>query len=278
MRQPPFESRESGPAFNFSEFELLGKRPRQEDAHGIREIETESGPALLCAVADGHGQIGQAASTAAVKLLFEMTAGVARIDEDWLRRAFARAHEETAELGEHGGTTLTAALLERGAVTLAWVGNSQARVFSSDDRILHTLALPHEFGAHAGERDRLTGERALIVDPRKPYQRPARRGHIVGESGGFIEVSRTLGDEAMGPHVLHVPEIKHAILTPDEKFLLIGTDGFWSAVAHASKRRKIENLLASSQNAAEAAEKIRRQLSAWDLDDNTTLQVIGLRH
>lgn len=277
MPRSPFETRESGPAFGLSELELLGKRPRQEDAHGARRIETGSGPALLCAVADGHGAIGQEASAAAVRTLFEMALGEKRIDEDFLRRVFARAHEELAELGADGGTTLTAALVERGAILLAWVGNSQARVFSADDRTLHTLTLPHEFGSHAAERDRLTRERALIVDPSKPYRRTTRRGYIVGEAGGYIEVSRALGDENMGRHILHAPETKRAILTPEEKFLLIGTDGFWGALAHASRRHKIEALLASSQDPDEAISKIRRQLSVWSLDDNTTLQIVDLR-
>lgn len=275
MRQPPFESRESGPAFKFAALELLGRRRQQEDAHDVRQVETESGPALLCAVADGHGEIGQEAAREAIRTIFEGTAD--RIDEASLQKKFARIHDELASRGESGGTTLTVALVERDAILLAWVGNSQARTFSADDGTLHTLTLPHEFGAHAAERERLAKERAIIINPRKPYLRNPRRGYIAGPEGGYIEVSRALGDENMGPSILHTPETKHVILTPDEKFLLIGTDGFWGALTHESKRHKIEALLAASTNPADAIEKIRIQISLWGLDDNTTLEIISLR-
>ncbi|MBI5655110.1 protein serine/threonine phosphatase 2C family protein [Candidatus Uhrbacteria bacterium] len=273
--RPPFESRERRPVFPVAAFELLGKRSSQQDFNGHVVFEKDGKPCLAVAVADGHGTIGGYAARHAV------TTVLGRIKENGtsleaLEHTFAEIHDSITEQNVFGGTTLTAVILEQGLITIAWAGNSQARVFSADDSSFHTLTLPHEYGAHPGETDRLMGQHAIIVDPRHPYARPKKRGHIGIPGGGHIEVSRALGDPETEPFVLHEPELKTVVATPDERFLVVATDGFWQSIDKRGRRKAVERILAESQDAQEASRRVKSLLDKIMPDDNTTVVIVDL--
>lgn len=276
MPHPPFEPRERRPVFPIAAFELLGKRSSQQDFNGQVVFEKDGKPCLAVAVADGHGTIGGYAARHAV------TTVLGRIKEygisnQVLEDAFADIHDSITEQNVFGGTTLTAVVVEGGMITIAWAGNSQARVFSADDASFHTLTLPHEYGSHPGETDRLMGQHAIIVDPRHPYARPKKRGHIGIPGGGHIEVSRALGDPETEPFVLHEPEIKTAVTTPDERFLIVATDGFWQSIDKRGRRKAVERILAESQDAQEAGRRVKSLLEKINPDDNTTVVIMDLK-
>ncbi len=276
LSQPPFESREKERFFPVSTIELIGKRSRQEDVSGTLEFDKDGNRQLAVAVADGHGSIGKyAATTAIAEILKDIRKNGA--DDQTLEDAFARIHEAVIKMNVFGGTTLSAALVKPGLITLAWVGNSQARLFSADDSTLHTLTLPHEYGAHPEETDRLVKQHVMVVDPRHPYTRPKKHGHIAIPGGGRIEVSRSLGDPDFEPLVLHEPEIKTVVPAPEDRYLIMASDGLWQCIDRHSRRKKVEQVLSEAKDTEEAKTKIEALLAKWKPDDNTTVVIVGLK-
>lgn len=276
LSQPPFESRELKRLFPVSTIELIGKRSRQEDGSGTVEFDKDGNRLLAAAVADGHGSIGKhAAKTAVAEILKSLQEHGA--DDQSLEEAFARIHETVIKMNVFGGTTLSAALVKPGLITLAWVGNSQARLFSADDDTLHTLTLPHEYGAHPDETDRLVKQHVMVVDPKHPYARPKKHGHIAIPGGGRIEVSRSLGDPDFEPLVLHEPEIKTVVPTPADRYLVMASDGLWQCIDRHSRRKKVEQALAEAKDTEEAKTKIESLLAKWQPDDNTTVVIVDIK-
>lgn len=278
------KSKEQGPQ-RVETISLIGGRSEQQDACGIKRIRTYGRDLLGVAVADGHGKQGDVMAQSAVSHILQAAERTKALDADALKKIFLDAHAELVNLENEdpsNGATATAVFLEKNVAHIGWVGNSQARTFSTDGT-LHTLTLPHEYGVHPDETKRLD-ENHIRIRPFKlsteggygmaPQPTP-KRGYIQ-TVGGLIEVSRALGDEHMDPVVLHEPETKDVVFSPDERFLVIATDGLWKKLERKAMRHKIEKLFAKAGNARTAQFLVEGQLRKWKLDDNTTIVIIDL--
>ncbi len=265
---------------------LIGGRSEQQDAFGVKRIQTQGRDFLCVVVADGHGANGEVAARSAVSHILTGAERIKTLDANALAHLFHTAHQDIVVSCPEGGSTATAVFLARGNVaTIGWVGNCQARVFSKDNT-LHTLTLPHEYGVHPDETKRLDANRIHI----SPFTRTSeeggygiapqpspKRGYLQTK-GGFIEVSRSLGDEGMGQIVLHEPEFKQIVYSQNERFLIVATDGLWKKLERKKMRQTIEKLLAQATNARMAQVLVEGQLRKWKLKDNTTVVIVELAH
>lgn len=265
---------EREPPLRFAAIEVLGSRKEQQDAHAVRRFERPSGPIDLIVVADGHGGKGRAAArivTDIIPLSFDERG---TFNESGMRTAFKDAHLAVGEETESDGATATAALIRGRRALIGWAGNSQAGVFAPEG--LRTLTTPHEYGEHAGESDRLTEMGALIASP--SLMRPTtkrRKGYVVHE-GKYLEVTRSVGDMDMGPYVVHEPEVAFVSFDPSDRFLLVGSDGFWNLVGDDARRSEAENALRQAADPDDAKKRLAPLIDAWGPDDNTTVVIAEL--
>ncbi|MFH1405281.1 MAG: PP2C family protein-serine/threonine phosphatase [Patescibacteria group bacterium] len=241
----------------------------QQDAWGTREFETAYRKVVVIVVADGHAPKGDKASKAAVDELLKVD------NPDEVQGAFTNAHERVVKAAPEAGTTATLVLIREGDLLVAYVGDCEVRLAKQDGH-LSTLTIPHQYGVHSGETTRLYNAGAYIDSGTKGLDNPVAKGRIAID-GQTLEPSRVLGDVDFEPYVSHEPEIIETELTGDDKYALVGSDGFWKIVSgNSKKRKKIQKALAESRSASEAKEKIEQMLARWKLFDNTTLVIVEL--
>lgn len=264
---------EREPPLRYASIEALGSRKEQQDAHAVRRFERPSGPVDLVVVADGHGGKGRAAARIVadiIPLSFEERGG---FNESGLRAAFKDAHLAVVEETESDGATATAVLVGKRKALVGWAGNCQAGAFS--DGGLRTLIVPHEYGEHAGESERLTEMGALVASPSMMRPTTRRKGYVVHE-GKYLEVTRSVGDADMDPFVLHEPEIARVTFGPDDRFLIVASDGFWNLVRDDARRTEAQEALRESTDPEDAKRRLASLIDGWKPDDNTTVVIVEI--
>jgi serine/threonine protein phosphatase PrpC len=268
------EPREQEPKAKIATIELRGQRAEQQDAHASFESEHNGVTRFTFAVADGHGTGGdKVAKYAATRIVHDL-AEEPKLDAPTIRERFADLQAAIVNDHRNNGATLTVAIREGDKLTTAYVGDSEAWMFA--DGKMKRRTVPHRFKDHAHETDRL--ERSpvriengyIVVSSTLPYASE--------ESAKRIQVTRSLGDEDFEPYLSHEPQIETITLKGNEKFLLIGSDGFWNAATLRSRsRHAIEHALATSETAELAQQKIASILSRREIHDNATVMIIELR-
>jgi serine/threonine protein phosphatase PrpC len=257
---PPDENPRTGQVPGIAVLELKGSRQDQQDSHGFAEFENEGDTRLVLVVADGHGTGGDRAAELAVSRSLKATR-TASVNANELREIFRSIHEEICAQFPHAGSTLTIAVRQGDELNIAHAGDCEVWVLKSEE--LRCLAIPHRHKEHPAETKRLDRMNA-----------PVENGYISISNVGFIQVSRSLGDSQFEPFLLHEPELQTLSLSGKERFLLLGSDGFWNAaVGTQKKRRDLEHALCASGNSAEVKENMLKSLSREILPDNTTLLV-----
>lgn len=122
----------------------------------------------------------------------------------------------------HCGTTATTVLLRDSEIVVSWVGHTMAVLYSSRGSGLGGLLDEPLITSHlptGSEKERIEGQ-----------------GGIVANIGGINRVqsrlciSRSFGDAAIKQYVPADPQTHRHIINRKERFLVIGSDAFWSAV------------------------------------------------
>jgi serine/threonine protein phosphatase PrpC len=239
-----------------------------EDGLRVRRL-VIGGDAVLCAVlADGHG--GHEAALFVVDHLIEFLGEESHNDasahglSQASERAFARLHALLLADDRHtAGTTATLCLLNetRGEITTAHVGDSAALLVSANRA--NTYEHAHE---HAAIPDAatplatspLTSEHCLVdsVDERRRVSAlGAKLGHLHGRLRAFpggVHCARAIGDRDCRAFVSPVPDIKVTPVPEGSAFVLIASDGVWSAL----RREKVVKLALTAHDENQAAEQI----------------------
>ncbi|GAV74091.1 PP2C domain-containing protein, partial [Cephalotus follicularis] len=94
-----------------------------------------------------------------------------------------------------------------------------------------------------------------------------------GDSGFWFPVTRSIGDDDLKPAVTAVPEITETILSAEDEFLVMASDGLWDVVSNAEvvnimRDTVKEPAMCSKRLATEAAERGSK--------DNITVIVVFL--
>lgn len=260
--------------------QLLGRRSAQQDRFSAGPFANERDEeGILVIVADGHADQGHHAAELALDRVRSGLLEASDRGVETFTGAFRGAHDMLLRKDVRAGTTLTCVSLHPDKLVTAWVGNTEARVVTADGE-LKTLAIPHEYGVHKGETARLDALGARIGGFAEPREdgRP-RRGHVVidGERGEtWLECTRVIGDPEFDAYVLHDPEVVERAHAPDDRWLIVATDGLWHAAKRTHKRRLIGETVAGCLSAEEAAAKLERLVIGWRPQDNVTYVIVDL--
>ncbi len=228
-------------------YQILGRRSEQQDRYSIQSIPTPSGPVILIAVYDGHGDHGafvaQAAATHIPKLLTEALSGVSRVTATHiataLRNAFIAFDNELAsnDKAVDSGTTAVCVIITPMHYITANVGDSRAVLLrrrvgttilaqlaakgASKSSASLTLTTDHD-SANASEVARATVAGATMDSEYFEY------------NDGGLQVSRAFGDYEMKmgapPVVLAVPSIRVVRRSPEDVYLWLFSDGVVEAL------------------------------------------------
>ncbi|MEI7741611.1 MAG: PP2C family serine/threonine-protein phosphatase [bacterium] len=252
---------------------LRGERAEQQDIHASRESIIKGIKRSVYAVADGRGPKGEKAAAFAVKAAVNDLSAEPRLDAPAIREQFLLIHDAVSKLADKSGTTLSVAIVEDHKLTTAFVGDSEVWILKDGE--LRRRTAPHRYGEHKKETARLERTAAnirggyLIANISSP--------NVSDEAPAKIKLTRALGNEEFDPYLSHEPEIETVKLTGGEKFLLIGTNGFWDAATLNSKsHHAVEHALVASETAEEARKKISSILSRRNIPDNATVMIIKL--
>lgn len=252
-------------------FELLGNRKEQQDAHGHKIVIMKDASVGLYAVADGHGKDGSRLAREAVEALLQIETSFAD-DRTFLLSQFEHASGRLSK--ETSGTTASMAIRRKDHVTIGYLGDSEVRLVKKDGH-LQTLTIPHQYGIHGGETERLDEAGAEIYGTAIHEDGRIKKGVIVSGSR-YLEPTRVFGDKLFAGKALSEPEIIEVTIDAQDRFLVLATDGLWKKLSDSSKRKKIERILASASDAQDARQQILAQLQQWELSDNTTVMIVEL--
>ena len=63
--------------------------------------------------------------------------------------------------------------------------------------------------------------------------------HGVWRVGGVLAVSRAIGDRVLKPVVTAAPEMRTRIITGEDAFLVLATDGVWDVLSNEVRGRDV---------------------------------------
>lgn len=243
------------------QFQTIGERSEQQDAAAWEERDG----GVIAVVCDGHGVHGAIASATAVEIIMDSLKEHDEIDAEMLLDVFRDAHEDLAMRTPHSGATATVVVRKETRLLIAYVGDSEARAVRRDGS-LHTLTIPHRLKTHSNEYARLERMGAATSGE-----------YVLNDEKEGLQMTRALGDSEFDPFVLHEPEIVEYDFS-DDRFLLIGSDGFWDPLSRRSSRRsKFGELLSTATSEQDAIERTKEFLTPLSLFDNVTVLVKALK-
>ncbi len=259
------KDRENEPVFPFRTVQLLGPREEQQDFFASKNYSKDGKKYQLHVVADGHGSGGEFYAERASEEMIERISGAeGELGEAEFEKIFYGVDEDLSDIVSLGGTTLSVAVLREREVRGAYVGDSEIKLL----------------GSHGMFTD-LTGTHRL--DNKSEEQRVleaggvVRRGRIMNNKISGINISRAIGDRDFRPFVIPKPEFFRFDIHPSDKYLLIGSDGFWGAgYGFAEEKEFLGKMLAAAPTIERAKSVIDGFLSEAMHHDNITLQIIGL--
>ena len=201
-------------------------RPYMEDGHKIMDSYLGDPNQGFFAVFDGHGG-SEAVDYCKARMHEEFRKSLQESPDD-VARAFANCFSKVDnQLRLTGavtsGTTATVSYIRKEGfqkvLYVANVGDSKGVLVSNSGA--EQLTYDHK-GLDQGEIDRIVSGGGIII-----------RGRV----GGQLAVTRALGDHHLKTSgVSNEPHVQRKVLTPNDIFLVLATDGLWDTVEYASLR------------------------------------------
>ncbi|KAG7569969.1 Protein kinase domain [Arabidopsis thaliana x Arabidopsis arenosa] len=261
------------PVISCGSFATCGRRESMEDTHFLMPHMCNEESIHLFAIFDGHRGAAAAEFSAQVlpglvQSLCSTSAGEA------LSQAFVRtdlafrqeldSHRQSKRVSQkdwHPGCTAIASLLVENKLFVANVGDSRAILC----RAGHPFALSKAHLATCiDERNRVIGEGGRIewlVDTWR-----------VAPAG--LQVTRSIGDDDLKPAVTAEPEISETILSADDEFLVMASDGLWDVV---NDEEVIGIIKDTVKEPSMCSKRLATEAAARGSGDNITVIVVFLR-
>jgi len=185
------------------------------------------------------------------------------------------------EPGIESGTTATIAVLSERDLVLAWLGDSPAWLFRREGdagyRVLE-LVNPHHpdrpdetaritaCGARVGREQRwMDNGEQMPVGPVRVFVSESK------PSG--VALSRALGLFSMRPAISQEPEFIQIARQQDDVYLVLGSDGVFDLLDHAS----VFDLVSSTGSAAQAADALIAEVLRRGAPDNASVVVVDMQ-
>ncbi|XP_010541032.1 PREDICTED: protein kinase and PP2C-like domain-containing protein [Tarenaya hassleriana] len=262
------------PVLSWGSFATCGRRESMEDTHFLMPHMCNEGNIHLFAIFDGHRGAAAAEFSAQVLPGFLESLSSTSSPADALFQAFVRtdlafrheldSHRQSKrgiQRDWHPGCTAIAALVVDNRLFVANVGDSRAMICHAGRPV--PLSKVH-LATCVEERKRVIAEGGCVewlVDTWR-----------VVPAG--LQVTRSIGDDDLKPAVTAEPEITETVLSADDEFLVMASDGLWDVVKEEEVIRIIkdtvkEPAMCSKRLATEAAER--------GSGDNITVIVVFLR-
>lgn len=166
--------------------------------------------------------------------------------QEIMQESVHQAHRAILDKAPGGGTTLTAALIAGGQITIAHVGDSRAYLITKDGEI-KSLTRDHSLVMRMIEMGQISEEEAAMHPQRNVLYRALGQG------------------EPFDPDVISIP-------LPESGFLLLCSDGLWGLVAE----NLIAKIITSSKNPQQACQLLVDAANLAGGPDNITAIVVQL--
>jgi len=281
MSDPSFELR-------FGVSRIIGGRKHQEDEYTCYDgLSKQKGPALF-AVFDGHGTDDY--SACASETLYKKILGSSLFKEgkyrEAIREGFAAEDKLLLECmkNKRGGSTSTAAIVVGNELYIGHLGDSRAVLAVQDKPLTHNIRLSdHDLPVRAVRISR--DHRPDDPDERKRIVEAGgvvAQGRIIGKDSA-INMSRALGDfdfklpvnGARADFISSAPYVPEPIkLTPQCKFMVLGSDGLWDQVEERTVVYLIDNLWHQGMSPDAIADTVTGRLAGSNSYDNVTIIIV----
>jgi len=273
--------------------EHLEKKMGMQDSVEVIEGFRGRKDALWAGVYDGHyfpKEIGRA--EAPNKLVLEMLAKefTKAVDsgenyEEAFKKSFSAVHEKIRQ-DSAGGSTASTVLIEGNEVWVANVGDSYVFKFNQDHEP-ECLTADHNVNSNILARREAAARGGYYFEGYIHNVDWRGRSKDVGneearwfeEESGLrvpgLMLSRSLGDPNMEGVISSEPEVNRFEIMPSDKWILLGSDGFWELLSI----NDIHYILKNSRNAAEAQDRLIKSIKNVEggNPDDVSLTVIKLK-
>ncbi|XP_058205138.1 protein kinase and PP2C-like domain-containing protein isoform X3 [Rhododendron vialii] len=261
------------PVLSWGSFATCGRRETMEDTHFLMPC-MRSEDIHVFGIFDGHRGAAAAEFSARALPGFLQILVSTKSPSDALLEAFVKTdvafREEldnhrkpkgVIQKDWHPGCTAIVALIVRNKLFVANAGDCRAMLCRASSA--HSLSKDH-VASCLDERERIIrtgGQVTWVVDTWR-----------VGPAA--LQVTRSIGDGDLKPSVTAEPEITETILSVEDEYLVLASDGLWDVMSEAEvvnimKDTVKEAGMCSKRLATEAAERGSR--------DNITVIVVFLR-
>ncbi|KAL5743245.1 hypothetical protein ACOSQ2_026361 [Xanthoceras sorbifolium] len=262
------------PVVSWGSFATRGRRETMEDTHFLMPRMCNEKDIHVFGIFDGHR--GSAAAEFAARALpgFLQNLSSTSSPVDALLEAFVRTDavfrneldsyrksKRVIQKDWHPGCTAVAALIIRNRLFVANAGDCRVIVCRGG----HPYALSRDHVASCPEER----ERVVNAGGQVKWQVDTWR---VGPAA--LQVTRSIGDDDLKPAVTAEPEITETVLSSEDEFLIMASDGLWDVVSNEEAVNIIRDTvkepgMCSKRLATEAAERGSK--------DNITVIVVFLR-
>ncbi|KAK9289907.1 hypothetical protein L1049_008068 [Liquidambar formosana] len=262
------------PVLSWGSFATCGRRETMEDTHFLMPHMCYEKDIHVFGIFDGHRGAAAAEFSARALPGFLQTLGLTSSPDDALLEAFIKtdaafrkeldSHRKSKGVIQkdwHPGCTAVAALIVRNKLFVANAGDCRTILCRSGS----PLSLSKDHVASCFEER----ERIINAGEQVKWQVDTWR---VGPPG--LQVTRSIGDDDLKPSVTAEPEITQTVLSAEDEFLVMASDGLWDVVSNAEVVSIIRDTvkepgMCSKRLATEAAERGSK--------DNITVIVVFLR-
>jgi serine/threonine protein phosphatase PrpC len=265
--------------------EASGRPKKQnQDAYIISHLFAPAQGDYLFAVCDGHGLYGHEVSGFIKEQLPRMISSSCmmntesvyerRLDkavQGGFRKVVTKLEKSHIDIA-YSGSTCVAVIVRGRSLLCANVGDSRAILLSKDCRDWHfePLSTDHKPDIYK-EKMRILSQGGRV----SPYLGP--RGEVLGPARVWLRnedipglaMSRSIGDlVASSVGVSSEPEILERTLTPDDKMLILGSDGLWDYMSNEEVMRAASTYWGNGDLEGCCEHLVAEALGKWKREDD----------
>lgn len=243
--------------------ELQGKRNYMEDRHVEAGMVGRDPTASFYAIFDGHG--GSRASEFCIRRMLHILEACPFLLTDphkALVHAFMQTDREFLDVARRfrydDGTTACAALVLNKRIIVANAGDSRAIIVQRQGKVVAMSSDHKPNRTDEKERIRQLGGSVFLVG--------------VWRVEGILAVSRAIGDRVLKRYVTPVPDIKERTVGPQDRFLVIASDGLWDVMSN----EEVADFVYKLSDPQKAASILVEYAYMCGSTDNITVTVVDL--